>query len=187
MRCTRSILAIITVLALVPACGGSRSDGPSSPVVVANRPAPPAPPSAPAVPADFAISSGGGPVAAWMAAGMTLTRSHIEPASTVPGAFDAVVESSLVDEMGHHGPAREVRRSRVSTEDLSRLHEYIQQHLAELEGPCMDMNIRDGGHSTFGVVANGRSHTFSCVNASTDAFAGLSERYAAVLDRALGS
>lgn len=133
-------------------------------------------PGSPAVPDDFAIAMDGGPVARWMAAGMTVTRTRIEPGAQ-PGSFQLVVTEHDVDEMGIPGADREVARLPVPADRVAALFAIVRDRRAELEGPCIDMRVMDGATTSIRVRAEGAEHVFRCTNASTPAFTALSGAY----------
>jgi hypothetical protein len=140
----------------------------------------------PSVPADFAIAARGGPVAAWMGAGMTFTHTRIAPSST-PGAFDVVVEESVTDEMGHEQNLHETRRVQIEPTQIEALYTFIASHRSELQALCQNPDIMDGGFSQFIVRAAGEDLNFQCINSTTPAFTELQTRYGATLQAALGT
>lgn len=144
-------------------------------------------PAASAVPADFSIAEMGGPVAAWMGAGMTFTHTRIAPSITTPGAFDVVVEESVTDEMGHEQNRHETRRVAVAAPQIEALYGFIAAHRSELSALCQNPDIMDGGYSRFAVHARGEDLNFQCTNATTPSFSELQTRYSETLQAALGT
>lgn len=138
------------------------------------------------VPTDFSIAAGGGPVAAWMGAGMTFTHTRIAPSTASVGAYDVVVEESLTDEMGHETNLHETRRVQVASAQIEALHAFIVAHQRELEGPCMNPEIMDGGYAAFTVHRAGEDMRFQCTNARTPSFTQLEALYEETLRSALG-
>jgi len=169
-----------TMLLTLSACGGVTP----TPTTVAdnqNEETEAAPPTRSSLPDDFSIRAGGGPVAGWMARGMTMDRYRIEPRVGAPGSFDVVHSTQVAAELGVESPLREVGRSPVPTEDIEALHALVMSRRAELEQPCMDPRVMDGGTSSFAVRSGGDEALFQCTNASTPAFAALAEAFHAIV------
>jgi hypothetical protein len=175
----RSLLFVLVGVLL--GCGSTETPSPHPPSPHPVE-APPATP--PAVPDDFAMSGSGGPVAGWMAAGMTFTEARLQPGAA-RDTFELLEVQYTVDAMGARGPATESRRVTVPAARTSELHRYVVDHLAELEAPCFDPTIMDGAGSSYTVTYAGGAHTFSCVNARTPAFDGLSALYGALVSELL--
>lgn len=185
----RSSLLLLAALTL--ACGpteapaASSATPPSPPPAPTVEPAPPAEPPAPppapaALPDDFAMRTGGGPVMAGMAAGMTINHSEIRPGATA-GTFDVVVLAVVHDEMGMPGEGTEVRRTTAPRERVEAIYQYVTTNLAALSAPCFDPSIMDGAVARLEVTYAGQAHTFSCVNARTPEFSQLESLYQAVV------
>jgi hypothetical protein len=144
-------------------------------------------PATAGVPTDFSIELGGGPVAASMAANMTLERTRIEPRPGSPGEFDVVLVAISHDEMGHETTTRELRRAPIPVARIDALHRIVRERREELRAPCMDPSIMDGAVRRVLVHADGSDEQFTCVNASTPAFDALTIAYDETVRQALGS
>jgi hypothetical protein len=140
-----------------------------------------------APPTDFAIQIGGGPVAGEMAANMVLERTRIEPRPGSPGEFDVVVIAVGHDHSGFESGTREVRRVPAPAARVAALYRIVRDRRAELEGPCMNLEIMDGATVGISVHENGLDHEFRCTNASTPAFEALSTGVESLARDALGS
>ena len=75
------------------------------------------------------------------------------------------------------GESREVSRVFVDGAAVQALYTLIVERREELEAPCFDPTIMDGGTSGFAVHMNGSDLGFRCTNASSPAFEALAEAY----------
>lgn len=178
----RTTLAILVCLSACGSPEASTVTAPAEPAPVepaVTSPPAPLPPPAPeplahAAPPDFAMSVSGGPVAGFMAAGLTEMTVRLVPHPDAPGAFDLVEASVTHDSYGVPGEPNEVRRVVVPPARVAALHTMMRERLAELEAPCADPSIMDGAVRSILVHADGADHQFTCSNATTPAFDALS-------------
>jgi hypothetical protein len=175
------VIVAATILCAL-ACRSTQDRETTRPVVTANPGGGASTHPSAGAPPDFAIRVGGGPVAGWMAEGMTIEHARIEPRPNAPGEFDVVVIAVTHDSMGMPGPEREVRRAPVAADRVAELYEIVRTREDELEGPCMNPEIMDGATTSVVVRANGTDYDFRCTNATTPAFSALTDAFRALVD-----
>ena len=184
MRLTILILAggLACGRAVPGSTGSSEAEGredPISAMLIAAEETEPESDSPLEIPSDFAIVVTAGPVAVDFEGGRRPIRIEARPDGS--GDFDLVVMETSV-EIGSRGRGPDpVFRAPLEAADVRPIYAIFRDRRAELEAPCIDHSVQDGGWRAIRVRADGAEHRFQCTNASTPAFDELADAFDALV------